>query len=38
VSRLVPFVVIGAALAGWEIMARSGVWSPLLFPPLANIG
>jgi len=38
VSRLVPFVLIGAALAGWEIMARSGLWSPLLFPSLANIG
>ena len=37
-SRLVPFVLIGAALAGWEIIARSGLWSPLLFPSLANIG
>src|SRR5713101_5944642 len=38
VSRLVPFVLIGAALAGWEIAARSGMWSPLLLPSLANIG
>ena len=37
-SRLVPFVLIGAALAGWEIAARSGMWSPLLLPSLANIG
>lgn len=35
--RLAPFALIGAALLGWEITARSGLWSPLLFPSLARI-
>jgi ABC-type nitrate/sulfonate/bicarbonate transport system permease component len=35
--RLVPFVLIGVVLLAWELAARSGLWSPLLFPPLANI-
>jgi ABC-type nitrate/sulfonate/bicarbonate transport system permease component len=35
--RLAPFVPIGVALLAWELAARSGWWSPLLFPPLANI-
>ena len=35
--RLVPFVLIGVVLLAWEFAARSGLWSPLLFPPLANI-
>jgi ABC-type nitrate/sulfonate/bicarbonate transport system permease component len=38
VSRLLPFVVIAAALAAWELVARSGLWSPLLFPSLVKIG
>ncbi len=37
-SRLLPFVLIAAALAAWELVARSGLWSPLLFPSLAKIG
>lgn len=35
--RLAPFVLIGAMLLAWEFAARSGWWSPLLFPSLANI-
>ena len=35
--RLAPFALIGAGLLGWEITARSGLWSPLLFPSLAKI-
>jgi NitT/TauT family transport system permease protein len=38
VNRLLPFVLVGAVLAGWEAAARSGLWSPLLFPSLAKIG
>jgi NitT/TauT family transport system permease protein len=36
--RLAPFVLIGLALLAWEAAARSGWWSPLLFPSLAKIG
>jgi ABC-type nitrate/sulfonate/bicarbonate transport system permease component len=36
-SRLLPFALIGVALLAWELVARSGQWSPLLFPSLANI-
>ena len=32
-----PIALIACALAAWEIAARSGLWSPLLFPPLASI-
>jgi ABC-type nitrate/sulfonate/bicarbonate transport system permease component len=32
-----PLVVIIIALAAWEFAARSGLWSPILFPPLAKI-
>ncbi|HKW39508.1 MAG TPA: ABC transporter permease [Burkholderiales bacterium] len=31
------FVLVAAALLAWEAAARSGAWSPLLFPPLENI-
>lgn len=31
------FALIGAVLLAWEIAARSGLWSPLLFPSLVNI-
>ena len=31
------FVLIGIALLGWEAAARSGLWSPLLFPSLERI-
>ena len=35
--RLRPLVLVGAALLGWELAARSGLWSPLVFPSLVNI-
>jgi ABC-type nitrate/sulfonate/bicarbonate transport system permease component len=31
------FVLVAVALIAWEGAARSGLWSPLLFPPLENI-
>lgn len=31
------FVLIGIAALAWEAAARSGLWHPLLFPPLAKI-
>ena len=31
-------ILIAVALAAWEITARSGMWSPILFPPLERIG
>jgi NitT/TauT family transport system permease protein len=37
-SRALPFLFVGVALAIWEAAARSGVWSPLLFPSLERIG
>ena len=37
-SRILPFVLIGIALAVWEAASRSGLWSPLLFPSLVKIG
>jgi ABC-type nitrate/sulfonate/bicarbonate transport system permease component len=36
-SRALPFLFVGIALAIWEAAARSGVWSPLLFPSLGRI-
>jgi len=36
-SRLPPFVLVGVALVAWEIAARSGRWSKLLFPSLGSI-
>jgi len=36
-EKIFPFVLIGAALVIWEAAARSGLWSPLLFPSLAKI-
>jgi NitT/TauT family transport system permease protein len=36
-DRLLPFALVGAALIAWEIAARSGRWSKLLFPSLVNI-
>ena len=35
--RVLPFLLVGAAAGIWEAAARSGVWSPLLFPSLAKI-
>ncbi|HET7764264.1 MAG TPA: ABC transporter permease [Burkholderiales bacterium] len=31
------FVLVAAALIAWEAAARSGLWSPLLFPSLVTI-
>ena len=31
------FVLVAAALVAWEAAARSGLWSPLLFPSLVTI-
>jgi NitT/TauT family transport system permease protein len=36
--RLRPFILIVLLLAAWEIAARSGLWSPILFPSLVKIG
>jgi ABC-type nitrate/sulfonate/bicarbonate transport system permease component len=36
-EKALPFVLIGAVLIIWEAAARSGLWSPLLFPSLERI-
>ena len=36
-NRALPFAFIGAVLLAWEAAARSGKWSPLLFPSLSRI-
>ena len=36
-SRLRPLLLVLPLLAAWEIAARSGLWSPLIFPSLAKI-
>jgi len=33
-----PLILVAVILAAWEITARSGFWSPILFPPLERIG
>jgi len=33
-----PLMLVAVLLAAWEITARSGIWSPILFPPLERIG
>ena len=33
-----PLLLVLAILAAWEITSRSGIWSPILFPPLEKIG
>jgi len=38
VKRIAPLILVAAILIAWEIIARSGRWSPLLFPPLEKIG
>ena len=35
-GRLRPLLFIGALLLAWEFAARSGWWSPLLFPSLGQ--
>ena len=37
-KRLLPFLLLLAALALWEAAARSGLWNRLLFPSLESIG
>jgi ABC-type nitrate/sulfonate/bicarbonate transport system permease component len=37
VSRLMPLLIIIPALVAWEAASRSGLWNPLLFPPLEKI-
>jgi NitT/TauT family transport system permease protein len=37
-NRAAPFLLVGAILVAWEAAARSGLWSPLLFPSLVKIG
>jgi NitT/TauT family transport system permease protein len=37
-SRVLPFLFVGIVLVAWEAAARSGLWSPLLFPSLGKIG
>ena len=32
-----PFVLLGIGLIAWELLARSGMWSPIIFPSLVNI-
>ncbi len=36
-TRVLPFVLVGIVLLIWEAAARSGLWSPLLFPSLGRI-
>jgi len=36
-SVLRRFSLVAAALVAWELAAKSGLWSPLLFPPLEKI-
>jgi ABC-type nitrate/sulfonate/bicarbonate transport system permease component len=33
-----PLIVVLIVLAAWELVSRSGLWSPILFPSLAKIG
>jgi len=37
-KRLLPFAFPVILLLTWEAAARSGLWSPLLFPPLEKTG
>jgi NitT/TauT family transport system permease protein len=37
-SRLRPVILVAILLLAWELVARSGLWNALLFPPLLNIG
>jgi len=37
VSWLRPLALVGALALLWELAARSGLWSPLIFPSLASI-
>jgi NitT/TauT family transport system permease protein len=37
-TRFLPFTFVVVVLAAWELAARSGQWSKLLFPSLVSIG
>ncbi len=36
-TRCKPFALPSIGLIAWELIARSGVWSPIIFPSLFNI-
>jgi len=36
-TRLLPLAIVLPALIAWELAARSGLWSPLIFPSLVKI-
>jgi ABC-type nitrate/sulfonate/bicarbonate transport system permease component len=36
-KRLPPLILIACILLAWEAVSRSGLWNPLLFPPLEKI-
>jgi len=38
VKRIAPLLLVLAILIIWELIARSGKWNALLFPPLEKIG
>ena len=38
IPPLRSFILLGLVLVAWEAAARSGLWNPLLFPSLVNIG
>jgi NitT/TauT family transport system permease protein len=38
VRILRPLILVAVLLAAWQIVAESGLWSPILFPPLERIG
>jgi len=31
-------ILVALMLAAWQVAAKSGLWSPILFPPLERIG
>jgi ABC-type nitrate/sulfonate/bicarbonate transport system permease component len=37
VRRLAPLLLVAAILLAWEVIARSGLWNPILFPSLVRI-
>lgn len=37
-KALRPLILVAVVLAAWQLAAKSGLWSPILFPPLERIG
>jgi ABC-type nitrate/sulfonate/bicarbonate transport system permease component len=37
-NRLRPLILVVVAAVAWEVVAKSGLWSPILFPSLERIG